>query len=89
MLQDEEESGGAAGEEAIVSKSLSSPDIGRKHHTLPPNYKHPPQIKVHRKSSSSSGESSRPVKKSAGERKGRSGSAERYGSSLLALNGTL
>lgn len=66
---------------ASVGKSNSSPDIGRKHHTLPHNYKHPPQLKIQRNSSSSSGESGVTNKKlksnKYSERKRRTGTNER------------
>ena len=62
---------------------MSSPDIGRKHHTLPHNYKHPPKLKVQRNSSSSSGEMMSTTKKQknggkgGSERKRRVGATER------------
>jgi len=55
-----------------MPRSQTSPDFGRKHHTLPNNYKHPPEIKVQRKSSSSSGELPK-TKKRVAERRRRAG----------------
>ncbi|XP_067945837.1 pleckstrin homology domain-containing family G member 5-like isoform X2 [Watersipora subatra] len=70
----------ASPEKETLPHSVSSPDIGRKHHTLPSSYKHPPRGSVERMSSSSSGETAvvNNGRRPAAERKRRVGRSHRY-----------